>query len=138
MKFSIEDFFSKCDRIRSFLRIWLHLLKESLMENFIFCSVKEIIYTLKNTVISPNFLVWRFCRKEQFPHSFGRLARDYGETVPFHKISTLGNQVKLRYFLQCYLLPITRAFSLKIRIIIVFCKGFALHFCVCAIAKYSL
>ena len=36
MKFSINDFFSKCDRIRSFLQIWSHLLKKSLMENFIF------------------------------------------------------------------------------------------------------
>ena len=36
MKFSIEDFFSKCVQILSFLRIWLHLLKKSLMENFIF------------------------------------------------------------------------------------------------------
>ena len=27
------DFFSKCDQIRSFLRIWSHLLKKSLMEN---------------------------------------------------------------------------------------------------------
>ena len=39
MKFSIKDFFSKCDQIRSFLRIWLHLLKKSLMGNFIFCAV---------------------------------------------------------------------------------------------------
>ena len=38
MKFSIKDFFSKCDQIRSFLRIWLHLLNKSLMENFIFCA----------------------------------------------------------------------------------------------------
>ena len=36
MKFSIKDFFSKCDQISSFLRIWSHLLKKSLMENFIF------------------------------------------------------------------------------------------------------
>ena len=34
--FSIKYFFSKCDQILSFLRIWLHLLKKSLMENFIF------------------------------------------------------------------------------------------------------
>ena len=34
MKFSIKNSFSKCDRIRSFLRIWSHLLKKSLMENF--------------------------------------------------------------------------------------------------------
>ena len=36
MKFSNEDFFSKCDQIRRKLRIWSHLLKKSLMENFIF------------------------------------------------------------------------------------------------------
>ena len=39
IKFSIQDFFSKCDQIRSFLRIWSHLLKKSLMENFIFRAV---------------------------------------------------------------------------------------------------
>ena len=40
MKFSIKDFFSKCDQIRSFLPIWSHLLKKSLMENFFFlCSL---------------------------------------------------------------------------------------------------
>ena len=39
MKFSIKDFFSKYDLIRSFLRIWSHLLKKFLMENFIFCAV---------------------------------------------------------------------------------------------------
>ena len=36
IKFSTKDFFSKCDQIRSFLQIWLHLLKKSLIENFIF------------------------------------------------------------------------------------------------------
>ena len=39
MKFSIKDFPSKCDQILSFLQIWLHLLKKSLIENFIFCAV---------------------------------------------------------------------------------------------------
>ena len=38
-KFSIKDSFSKCDQIRSFLRIWSHLLKKSLMDNFMFCAV---------------------------------------------------------------------------------------------------
>ena len=41
MKFSIKDFFSKCDQIRSKLRIRSHLLKKSLMENFIFCTVSQ-------------------------------------------------------------------------------------------------
>ena len=36
LKFSIKDFFSKCDQIRSFLGIWSPLLKKSLMENLIF------------------------------------------------------------------------------------------------------
>ena len=47
--------------------------------------------TAKNTVISPNCLVWKFCGKAQFPHSFERFARNCAETVPFHKISTPGN-----------------------------------------------
>ena len=29
------------------------------------------IATAKNTVILPNFLLWKFCVKAQFPHSFG-------------------------------------------------------------------
>ena len=39
MKSSNNDFFSKCYQIRKKLRIWSHLLKKSLMENFIFCAV---------------------------------------------------------------------------------------------------
>ena len=39
MKFSIKNFFSKYDESRRKLRIWSHLLKKSLLENFIFCAV---------------------------------------------------------------------------------------------------
>ena len=39
MKFSIKDFFSKCDQIRKNLRVWSHLPNKSLMENFICCAV---------------------------------------------------------------------------------------------------
>ena len=48
MKFSIKDFFSKWDQIRRNLRIWSHLLKKSLMENFIFCAVIEIFEALES------------------------------------------------------------------------------------------
>ena len=41
MKFSINDFFSKYDQIRRKLRIWSHILKKSLMENFIFSAVTK-------------------------------------------------------------------------------------------------
>ena len=44
MKFSIKDFFSKCDQNRSFLRIWSHVLKKPIMENFISCTVKDIVF----------------------------------------------------------------------------------------------
>ena len=39
MKFSLKNFFCKCDQVRRKLRIWSHLLKKSLMDNFIFCAV---------------------------------------------------------------------------------------------------
>ena len=40
IKFSIKNFFSKCDQILSKLPIWSHLLTKSLMKNFIIlCSV---------------------------------------------------------------------------------------------------
>ena len=42
MKFSSKYLFSECDKIRSFLRIWSHLLKKYLMEKFIFCVVTTV------------------------------------------------------------------------------------------------
>ena len=41
MKVFIKDFFINCDKICSFLWIWSHLLKKSLIGNFIFCAVQE-------------------------------------------------------------------------------------------------
>ena len=38
MTFSVKDFFGKLDQIRILLRIWSHLPKKRLMENFIFCA----------------------------------------------------------------------------------------------------
>ena len=59
MKFSIKGFFSKCDQIRSFSRIWSHSLKKSLMENFIFCAVivinDEKIWYVKSEVTQNKF-----------------------------------------------------------------------------------
>ena len=52
IKFSMKDFFSKCDQIRSFLQISLHLLKKSLMENFIFCAKTSFF---KNTCLAASY-----------------------------------------------------------------------------------
>ena len=46
MKFSIKDFLSKYDQIRNFLRIWSHLLKKSLMKNFIFYTMNVLVYRI--------------------------------------------------------------------------------------------
>ena len=55
-KLSIKNFFSKCDQIRSFLRIYSHLLNKSLMENFIFVQcvtgiAKEIVMAHNNRYV---------------------------------------------------------------------------------------
>ena len=56
LEFSITDFFSKCDQIRRFLRIWSHLLKKSVMENFILRAVKTEFDTGISTEFSKIFL----------------------------------------------------------------------------------
>ena len=62
VKFSIKDFFGKCDQIRSFLQIWSHVLKKSLIENIIFSAVSVTHATIKiqreekrKSMISGNF-----------------------------------------------------------------------------------
>ena len=44
MKFSVNGLFCKCDQIRSFLRIWSHLLEKSLMKTsfFVQCITEKI------------------------------------------------------------------------------------------------
>ena len=54
MKFSFRDFFRN-------LRIWSHLLKKALMENFIFCAVKQPLFSLIH--ISSNVATARCCLK---------------------------------------------------------------------------
>ena len=51
--------------------------------------------TEQNTVISTNFLLWKFCGNTQ---SFKWFTRNSAETVCFHKFSTPGNQVKFGHF----------------------------------------
>ena len=47
MKFFNKDFFSKYDQIPRKVRIWSHLLKKSLMENFIFGQCFVVAHYLK-------------------------------------------------------------------------------------------
>ena len=51
MKFSIKDFFIKCNQICSKLQIWSHLLKKSLMENSIQCWLcKERLFWIYSNI----------------------------------------------------------------------------------------
>ena len=68
MKFSIKDFFIKCDQIRSFLRIWSHLLKTCFIENFTFCAVAyseaySVAYTEAYSAQYQTSLIELFLRK---------------------------------------------------------------------------
>ena len=58
--------------------------------------------TAKNTVISPNFLVWKFCGKVQFLNHFGRFSRNYAETVPSHKIPHQEIRWNYAFFASCF------------------------------------
>ena len=60
MKFSIKDFFSKCDQIYKKLRIWSHLLKKSSMENFIFCAVYNLPRNNKVWKFKSNYITYSY------------------------------------------------------------------------------
>ena len=63
MKFFINNFLSKCDQIHRKLRIWLHLLKKSLMKNVIFSTAKFLNYSKG---IWGNHLIANRCQNENF------------------------------------------------------------------------
>ena len=51
-KFPIKDFFSKCDQIRSFLLIWSHLLRKSLIKNiYFFCNLFCVRHCFRNLYV---------------------------------------------------------------------------------------
>ena len=62
MKFSVKDFFSKCDQICRKLGISSHLLKKYLMENFIFCAVNYFLnYVFNQGWFEFQLKYWRLC-----------------------------------------------------------------------------
>ena len=78
-------------------------LSEFVRTHIIQIFIYTAVYTTKNTVILPNFVVWKFCGKAQFPHSFGRIVRNYAETVPFQK-KFPHHEIWQNYkIFQCYL-----------------------------------
>ena len=95
MKFSIKDFFSKCDQIHRKLRILSHLLKKSLMQNFflhyIFCAVTVWSGILRD--VKPNWDLFRhywgvFCHSQTYLELCIILACT---TVPYSKLWHISN-----------------------------------------------
>ena len=64
MKFSIKNFFCKCDQIQ-IGQNWSHLLEKSLMENFNFCAVTVINSLMHNIEKFPNKLSKSFKNFQQ-------------------------------------------------------------------------
>ena len=62
LRFFIKDFCSNCDRFNSFLRIWSHLLKKSLMKNIIFCAVPIFPFSSPCNGLTIAITIQWFCR----------------------------------------------------------------------------
>ena len=82
MKFSIKDFFSKYDQI-----LWSHLLKKSIIENFIFCVMcASPLKSVQQGSFKPSlYLMYRSSRLKVFrkkgvPRNFAKF-RDSGTGV---------------------------------------------------------
>ena len=80
-RFSIKDLFSKCDQIRRKLRIWSHLLKRSLIENFTFCAVNIVISRLRcNFAILSEWFYENYMSLNADKRHF--LTQDFNEPFP--------------------------------------------------------
>ena len=69
MKFSMKNFFRKCEQICKKLRIWSHLLKKSLIENFLFCAVPSVSYLVRGLFMQFGY----FQRLSEFFDLFGKV-----------------------------------------------------------------
>ena len=72
MKFSIKDFFSKCDQMYS------HLLKKFLKENFIYCAMSDTFSGILSVKNHPNFIFRQF-------HVFGYAPIPKNQNVEFEE-----------------------------------------------------
>ena len=81
---SVMELFTKIVTARSrFLQSTSRQTASVFSKNVLSKMLKRILNTAENTVISPNFLVQKFCGKVQFRYSFGWLNRNYAENCSF-------------------------------------------------------
>ena len=79
IKFSIRNFFRKCNQILSFLRILSHLLKKSLIENFTFCPMSV---------------------NKQVTWNFTRCGNVYNKNISVRRM--IDNIFSLMAYMQCF------------------------------------
>ena len=106
MKFSVKDCFRRCGQIWSFLRIWSHLPKKSLMENLIFCAViNALIFVLnllkvnKLIIKTSDNIIWRRIINEKTLIVFtARKTSKYGDfSGPYFPVFLLNSEIKSPY-----------------------------------------
>ena len=102
MKFSITYFFSKCDQIRRKLRIWSHLLKKSVIENFIFCAVYKL--ATFRTAIFRNSRPEVFCKIGALRNFAKLTGKHLCQRLFFNKVAGLGSTTLLKKILwhRCF------------------------------------
>ena len=81
MKVSVQNF---QDMNFTLNRIYIELVVASVAS--VACPFNTLTADSVNAVISPNFLVWKFCGKTQFPQSFGPFIRKLGEITGFQEV----------------------------------------------------
>ena len=123
MKFSIKDFFSKCYQIRRKLRIWLHLLKKSLMNNFTFRAVYIAWKSLYEMLLEelPNNVRLRIVGIEKRSGTSQNWVEHPASNVPFrNKVLAIGIKTHVKAdvkvfwsssILGDYLVPTTQIFG---------------------------
>ena len=123
MKFSIKDFFSKCYQIRRKLRIWLHLLKKSLMDNFTFRAVYIAWKSLYEMLLEelPNNVRLRIVGIEKRSGTSQNWVEHPASNVPFrNKVLAIGIKTHVKAdvkvfwsssILGDYLVPTTQIFG---------------------------
>ena len=59
MKFTIKEFFNKCDQIYSFLQIWSHLRQKPLIQSFISvqCDFELVVHVNQEFTVSLNMFL---------------------------------------------------------------------------------
>ena len=120
-KVFIKDFFSKCDRIRSFLPIWLHLLKNSLMKTWFFvrrkltpCEVSHICrYDFKRQFVHETVLIFLLCQSQNSALHFVELSNVENETemIDKNKASEINDIPAKKTRKRCYFVHFVSQFQ---------------------------